>query len=215
MTAGDPQQIGQVIVLNGVPRAGKTSIAEEIQRAFPGVWMNLGVDNHIKATPESLRPGVGLRPGGRVDPQIEEMVPTLYAALYDSVRAHALHGLNVVMDAKHHDSYTLPRGYILPDCARRMKGIPVLFVGVTCALDEIWQRLEKTWGRTRENANPDAIAAIELGQTVTHEHDYDLVVDTTHRSTVDCVASIRELLEQPPRPTAFERLAEKALQDGP
>ena len=98
------QRTGQVIVLNGVPRAGKTSIAEEIQRTFPGVWMNLGVDNHIKATPEILRPGVGLRPGGQIDPKIEEMVPVLYAALYDSVRAHAINGLNVVMDSKHHDA---------------------------------------------------------------------------------------------------------------
>ena len=215
MAAEPPQQIGQVIVLNGVPRAGKTSIAEEIQRSFPGVWMNLGVDNHIKATPESLRPGVGLRPGGQVDPKIEEMVPTLYAALYDSVRAHALHGLNVVMDAKHHDSYIQPRGYLLPDCARRMAGIPVLFIGVTCALEEIWKRLEKTWGRTRENADPHQLAAIELGQTVTHEHDYDLMVDTTQRTALDCAAEIRELMQNPPEPTAFERLANSVPQDLP
>ena len=210
-----PQQVGQVIVLNGVPRAGKTSIAEEIQRTFPGVWMNLGVDGHIKATPESLRPGVGLRPGGKVDPKIEAMVPVLYAALYDSVRAHALQGLNVVMDAKHHDSYTRPRGNILPDCARRMAGVPVLFVGVKCSLDEIWQRLAQTWGRTRENARPEEIESIELGQTVTHLHDYDLVVDTTDRSSADCAASIRSLMQNPPEPTAFERLAGAAAQDLP
>ena len=197
---------GRVIVLNGVPRAGKTSIAREIQQQFPGVWMNLGVDNHIQATPDALKPGVGLRPGGRVDPKIEAIVPGLYAALYDSVRAHALHGLNVVMDAKHHDSYIEPRGDMLLDCARRLEGIETLFIGVRCSLEQIWERLEQTWGLTRDTAGADQIAAIELGQTVTHEHDYDLVVDTTERSTADCTAAIRTLLEHPPSPSAFERL---------
>lgn len=199
-------QTGQVIVLNGVPRAGKTSIAREIQQSFPGVWMNLGVDNHIQATPDALKPGVGLRPGGKVDPKIEAMVPVLYAALYDSVRAHALHGLNVVMDAKHHDSYIQPRGDMLLDCARRLEGIQTLFVGVTCSLEQIWLRLEQTWGQTRDNADANQITAIELGQTVTHEHDYDLVVDTTERSTADCTAAIRALFDHPPSPSAFERL---------
>ena len=169
--------------------------------------MNLGVDNHIKATPEALRPGVGLRPGGQVDPKIEEMVPVLYAALYDSVRAHALNGLNVVMDSKHHDAYTKPRDYILPDCARRMAGVSVVFVGVQCSIDEIWARRERTWGHSAATATPDVVASVELGQIVTHQHEYDLVLDTTQRSPSECAYEIRKLVASPPTPTAFERLA--------
>lgn len=201
------KRIGQVIILNGVPRAGKTSIAEEIQRTFPGVWMNLGVDNHIKATPKALRPGVGLRPGKQIDPKIEQMVPVLYAALYDSVRLHALNGLNVVIDSKHHDSYIEPRGYILPDCARRMAGVSVLFIGVKCSLDEIWARRERTWGHSASTADSDVVASVELGQTVTHQHEYDLIVDTTDRPSNECASEIQALALKPPSPTAFERLA--------
>ena len=56
---------GQIVILNGVPRSGKSSIAEEIQESFEGPWMNLGVDpfkEHI--TPQRYSPAIGLRPGG-------------------------------------------------------------------------------------------------------------------------------------------------------
>ena len=33
---------GQIVILNGTPRAGKSSIAAVIQETFPGPWMKLG-----------------------------------------------------------------------------------------------------------------------------------------------------------------------------
>ena len=41
---------GQVI-LSGAPRTGKSAIAVVIQQEFDGVWMNLGVDLFMQATP--------------------------------------------------------------------------------------------------------------------------------------------------------------------
>ena len=35
---------GRIVILNGAPRAGKSSIAAVVQETFDGVWMNLGVD---------------------------------------------------------------------------------------------------------------------------------------------------------------------------
>jgi hypothetical protein len=32
---------GQVVILNGAPRSGKSSIVAAIQEGFPGVWTNL------------------------------------------------------------------------------------------------------------------------------------------------------------------------------
>jgi chloramphenicol 3-O phosphotransferase len=34
----------QIVILNGTPRSGKSSIAAVIQATFDGLWMNLGVD---------------------------------------------------------------------------------------------------------------------------------------------------------------------------
>ena len=55
---------GRIVVLNGAPRSGKSSIAAAIQGRVPGDWVNLGVDAFNRTMPEHLRPGIGLRPGG-------------------------------------------------------------------------------------------------------------------------------------------------------
>ena len=50
---------GWVVVLNGAPRSGKSSIAAVIQETFDGPWMNLGVDVFSRqVTPPRYRPGI-------------------------------------------------------------------------------------------------------------------------------------------------------------
>ena len=95
---------GQILILNGTPRSGKSSIIEDIQRTFDGVWINLGVDHSMLTTPEHFHPGIGLRPGGE-RPDLEPLVVNLYRALYASIAAHSREGLNVAVDVGHHESY--------------------------------------------------------------------------------------------------------------
>src|SRR5215470_10986561 len=85
---------GQIVILNGTPRSGKSSIATVIQNTFEGVWMNLGVDRFKQMTPERFQPGIGLRPGGE-RPDLEPLVVILYRAMYDAIAAHSRLGLNV------------------------------------------------------------------------------------------------------------------------
>jgi chloramphenicol 3-O phosphotransferase len=120
---------GQIVILNGAPRSGKSSIVAVIQDTFDGVWMNLGVDRFMQMTPERYLPGIGLRPGGE-RPDLEPIVVVVFRAMYESIAAHSRLGLNVVVDVGHHDAYSEPRG-ILPDCARRLTGLPVLSVAFT------------------------------------------------------------------------------------
>src|SRR5579871_1151105 len=54
---------GRIVILNGAPRSGKSSIAAAIQHTFGGCWMNLGVDRSREMTPARFQPGIGLRPG--------------------------------------------------------------------------------------------------------------------------------------------------------
>src|SRR5437016_73175 len=125
---------GTIVVLNGAPRSGKSSIAAAMQETFDGPWMNLGVDVYARhVTPERYRPGIGLRPGGERQ-DLESLVPLFYDALYESIAAHSRLGLNVVADVGHHDGYATPRN-ILAGCAQRLGGLPVLFVGVRCPIE--------------------------------------------------------------------------------
>ena len=114
---------GQIVILNGAPRSGKSSIAAVIQNTFAGVWMNLGVDRFKQMTPERYQPGIGLRPGGERR-HLEPLIVILYRAMYQAIAHHSRLGLNVVVDVGRRRAYSVPRG-ILPKCARQLRGLPV------------------------------------------------------------------------------------------
>jgi chloramphenicol 3-O phosphotransferase len=204
---------GQIIILNGAPRSGKSSIAAVIQETFDGVWMNLGVDvfgPHV--TPERYRPGIGLRPGGERQ-DLEPLVPVLYAAMYESIAAHSRLGLNVVVDVGHHDAYAIPR-HILTDSARRLAGLPVLFVGVRCPIEVIMERRHVPQpGREQMylRGTPDdpIPAPVQRWQDEVHKPGvYDLEVDTSLLTPEQCAEVIRTRLDDGPPGSAFQQLAE-------
>ncbi|MFO1141992.1 MAG: hypothetical protein U1E59_06295 [Amaricoccus sp.] len=198
---------GRIVVLNGAPRSGKSSIAAALQARPDEVWINLGVDLFMTATPPRLRPGIRLRPGAEL-PEVAALVPTLYAALYEAVAATSRLGLDVVVDVGHHEGGAAPG--ILADCARRLAGLPALLVGVRCPLDTIM---------ARRRAAPDGYAVAAEGapvpepvlawQRAVHAHGhYDLELDTALMTAHACAAAILERLRGGiPRPSALERLA--------
>jgi chloramphenicol 3-O phosphotransferase len=197
---------GRIVILNGTPRSGKSSIVAVIQDTFDGVWMNLGVDGFLRMTPDSYMPGMGLRPGGERQ-DLEPLVQTLYRALYESIAAHSRLGLNVVVDVGHHDAYAVPRG-ILPDCARLLSGLPVLFVGVHCTLETIMERRRNTGWSTGSPPDASIPRPVRLWQREVHIPGiYDLEIDTSVLDPESCAAAIRQHLDHGPPPSAFQRLA--------
>ena len=209
MTVADPPAPGRIVILNGAPRSGKTSIAAAIQETFDGPWVTLGVDAHMSSVmPRRYSPGIGLRPGGE-RPDLEPLVVQFYAALYESIAAHSRLGLNVVSDFGHHDAFSVSRG-ILPACARRLSGLPALLVGVRCPIDVILERRRSTgWGENRSAGFSESGA--ERWQREVHKLGiYDLEVDTSVMSPDQCAAAIRQRLDTGPPPTAMERLSAMA-----
>ena len=205
---------GTAVVLNGVPRSGKSSIASAIQRMSREPWMNLGADRFIDITPERLRPGIGLRPAGIADrpggerPDLEPLIPIMYDALYASIAAHLRLGLNVVADVAHHDDYAELSG-ILYDCARRLEGLKTYFVGVRCSAEIVWRRRRETWLRGQDiPAEAPVPELVRIWDREVHRPGiYDLEVDTTKSSAEACACEILEHIETGPRPDAFRRLA--------
>jgi chloramphenicol 3-O phosphotransferase len=188
---------GQIVILNGAPRSGKTSIAQALQEDGSLVWVNLGVDASNNSLPERFRPGIGLRPGGE-RPDLEELVVALYAALWDSVAAYAVLGLNVVVDVGMHDDYSVPR-HIVRDAARRLEGSSVLVVGVRCPIAVIWNRRRESWAQGLESADDETVAAVERWQSAVHDSfEYDLEVDTASWAPARCADAIVARLAGPP-----------------
>jgi chloramphenicol 3-O phosphotransferase len=197
---------GQIVILNGAPRSGKTSIVAAIQRTFDGPWMNLGVDVFVREiTSPRYRPGMGLRPG-EPDHPVAPLVPAFYAALYDSIAAHSRAELNVVVDVGHYDAA------ILGDSARRLAGLPVLFVGVRCPIEVIMARRNAGQpGReeryvTGSEAEPVPAPVLRWQNDVHVPGIYDLEVDTSAQGPDECAAAIRGRLDSGPG-SAFAQLA--------
>ncbi|MGH2377508.1 MAG: chloramphenicol phosphotransferase CPT family protein [Candidatus Limnocylindria bacterium] len=193
---------GWIVVLNGAPRSGKSSIAAVVQETFDGVWMNLGVDVFARqVTPKRYQPGMGLRPGEEAHP-LYPLQPALYAAFYGSLAGHSRAGLNVVADVGHH------RRDILIDCARQLEGLPTLFVGVRCPPDVIMRRRNAaSAGVYATGAVDDPPPPVRLWQTAVHDPGrYDLEVDTSVLSPEECATAIRQRLQERPG-TAFAEIA--------
>lgn len=199
---------GTIVILNGAPRAGKSSIAAAVQADLPGHWINLGVDAQNRALPQSLLPGIGLRPGGE-RPDLEPMLQGLFVALYQSIAAHARQGFNVVVDIGHHDAYSRPLG-ILPQCARLLAGLDVLFVGVRCPVETIMARRNADPGSLYAKG-PGVPAPVQRWQDAVHVPGlYDLELNTATMTPGECVSAIARALEQRAQPTAFAQLAARA-----
>lgn len=191
---------GSVVVLNGMPRSGKSSIAKALQGATDRPWVNLGLDHHIRTLPAWLSPGAGLRPyavahaGSEEERErlrrVEDHVPRLYAAMYASAAAHARRGLDVVMDVGHHGAYSRELT-IWADCLGELDGLTFLLVGVQCPLEVVWERRGATWGQRRGEVDEGVVAAVEQGQARIHSGlDYDLVVDTSVMTPDECATAI-------------------------
>jgi chloramphenicol 3-O phosphotransferase len=195
---------GRIVILNGAPRAGKSSIVAAVMTRMPGRWINLGVDEMRRRTPEALQPGIGLRPGGE-RPDLETDIVRLYAQLYDDIARNARAGFDVVVDVGHHDWYSRPLG-ILAASARQLEGLPVLFVGVHCPLEVIM---------ARRNAAPEGYAAgpgvpepVRRWQQAVHQPGiYDLEVDTSALTPEQAADAVAAALADPPQPGAFKQLA--------
>lgn len=185
---------GQIVVLNGAPRSGKTSIARALQAASPEPWLNLGVDAWVRAALRHHRPGIGLRPGGE-RPDLEPVVEASYLALYDAVAATARRGLHVVADVEHHDRFSRPLR-ILPRVARRLADLPVLLVGVRCPIEEIMRRRDADPVAHAAGGDDGAVPTpVARWQDAVHDPGiYDLEVDTSTATPASCAGAILDRL---------------------
>lgn len=203
MILNERPEYGQIVILNGVPRSGKSSIARAIQEQIDGLWMGIGVDLMMQATPARYLPGIGLRPGGE-RPDLEPVVSLQYKAMYESIAAHSRLGFNVVVDVGHHDSYSVPLG-ILQRCAQVLTGFPVIFVGIHCPIDVIVERRRLT-GWKEQDVSPSS--PIVRWQNEVHKPGiYDLELDTSLHTALECAVIIRNHLVRSSPASAFQRIA--------
>jgi chloramphenicol 3-O phosphotransferase len=200
--------IGTIVLLNGAPRSGKSSIVKAVQETLAGTWINLGVDVAMSAMPQHLKPGLGLRPGGE-RPDLEPLVQQQYGALFDSIAAHARADLNVVSDFGIHDFYSKPLG-ILADAVRRLDGLPVLFVGIRAPIEVIMARRNAdSQGGYYETGSVPPLT-VTRWDAVHEPGVYDLEIDTSQMTPEQAAERIRALMGDWPAKTAFDELRSRS-----
>lgn len=192
------EPLGQIIILNGAPRSGKTSIAHAIQTHWDGIWMNIGVDGHMRMLPERLRPGIGLRPGGE-RPDLEAHLPALYGAWFEAIAAHSRRGINVVADFGIHDGHAGSL-HLMENGLKLLEGLPHLVVCVTCPLAEIMKRRAADSDPSHHYVKASADDPVPLPVARWQEYirraaDYDLTLDTSVLTPLECAAIIEDRLQ--------------------
>lgn len=188
---------GRIVILNGAPRSGKSSLARAIQESLAGTWLNTGVDSFMAALPPAIMPGIGLRPGGEW-PDLEASVAELYDLLFSTIALQARAGFDVVADLGMHEDYAVPLG-ILDRAAARLGPLGGLLIGIDCDLDEIMRR---------RNADPqggfyatgtEAPPPVRRWQEAVHRSkSYDLRLDMGRLTPEAGVKEIAALLAAPP-----------------
>jgi chloramphenicol 3-O phosphotransferase len=195
------------VILNGVPRSGKSSVARAIQDLEPGDWVNIGVDSEIALLPDELKPGIGLRPNlvpGQVErPDLEPLIPEMYLSMYRKVVES---GRKVVVDVGHHDGLSLRQNSLIL-CARLLveSRIPAWIFGIACPVDVVRSRRE----RTGMVASDEMLIRWEV--EVHRPGIYDARFDSSVLSSDEIALEIMGCLRS--TPSAVKRISELELAD--
>jgi chloramphenicol 3-O phosphotransferase len=190
---------GRIIYLNGTSSAGKSTIAAALQEILEEPYLHLGIDTFLRMLPQRYRPGGpegpswALLPDGGVRPVPGDVARRLRSGMYHAVGALVRAGNNMILDD------VINGRDALVEAVELLREYDVLFVGVHCPLVILEER-----ERAREERRPGTARGMLVGA---HAHGlYDLEIDTSAASPMECAAQIKRRLQEGPAPTAFRQL---------
>lgn len=209
MALGDAPRTGRVVILNGAPRSGKSSLARAIQSTVPGIWLNTGVDSLMATVPPALMPGIGLRPGGE-RPDLEPTVAKLYDLLFVTIRMQAEAGFDIVADLGMHEDYSVALG-ILARAAHALGPLGALLIGIDCELEEIMRRRNAdSQGGFYATGDIAPSPVLRWQDAVHRDKSYDLRLDMGILSPEIGAERIVSLLDDPPHRPVLSTFTQKS-----
>jgi chloramphenicol 3-O-phosphotransferase len=174
---------GKIIFLNGVSSSGKTTLAKFLQEQLPEPFFHLSGDMFCNAVSNKY---------WKTDPL--SICLKALSGFHHTIKTFSDLGFNVIADTVLQNNLNS-----LDECIALLHNHPVLFVHVTCPVDEL-RRREKIRG-DRE------IGQAEIQLPILDPQDtYDITVDTYNLSVEECSERIMELLKCPDKFTAFKAL---------
>jgi chloramphenicol 3-O phosphotransferase len=182
-------QKGKIIFLNGVSSSGKTTLSKTLQERFPDQYFLLPIDIINEISPPKNSHSYDVR--FKADPK------PVMSAFFSCAKAFSDNGLNVIVDT----IFTIDAHFALNNCLNVFPDFdyPVLFVHVTCPLEEL---------RRREKERGDR--PIGWGESLLFKLDpqdmYDISIDTYNNTKEECADRIIEVMGDMDKYTSFKTL---------
>ena len=177
---------GRILLLNGAPSSGKTTLARAIQAASGQPLWHRSLDDFRAGYPE------------RFWQSDDGALFTLVLHGYlSALRSLADTGVHLIAEAV----ITPARADMYLDTLR---GTPVMFVGVRCALPVAQARELARTDRARQVVDLD-VPAFEA----VHRHTYDMEVDTMSTNVHEQAKRVLNAFEATPHPTAFDAMRKR------
>jgi len=180
---------GNIVLLNGVTSAGKSTLSRELQAAFdePYYYVALDTFNDVLCPFSAGK-------GKFQDPEIMNKAVSVMHLL---IRDFSQKGLNVVVDHILCDD-----GNWFYDCVDVLHEYPVMFVRVDCDRDELFRR-----ARNRGYTTPERLNQIDQQLAKIHKHGiYDVTVSTSANTIEENVTIIKQALSKRNEWSAFKKL---------
>ena len=199
---------GTVILLNGCSSAGKTTLAQAIQRRSREPVQYIALDQFRDGMPGRYR-GMNSQPGepgalglnvvprnGQTVLEFGDVGHAVLRGMRRAIAAFAASGMDLVVD-----DLILEHGF-LRDYLAALEGLRVVFVGVRCDLATV---------NARERARPGRFPGTAAAHYAQVHRDcvYDVEVDTGKASARQCADEVLAVVEAHRPPTAFAQLRER------
>ena len=204
---------GNIIFLDGTSSSGKSGIAKALQEILDDYYVHTGIDHYMERIPGKFHLlSDGKNPfttegllwvspdGGKhiTEIRIGPAAFRLYSGMYRAYARLATMGINLIID----DVIYEPR--VLKEAVSILHPFKVLFVGVKCPFEIAEQR---------EQARGDrSLGLVRAHYDLVHAHGiYDLEIDTSIMTSLECANQIKNRLQNGPTPEAFQSL-QRSLQ---
>jgi chloramphenicol 3-O phosphotransferase len=182
---------GKVILLNGTSSSGKTSIAKSLQEILDEPFLNFPIDFFInfyigtlpkRFFPPPVRSNLSFKEGLDFRDREEHFIKLL-SGFHQCIVALSRTGINLIID------HVLETKLMLEHCVETLCGLPVLFVGIQCPLEELKKREKERKDRTQGMAENQ----IELVHKYTIYH---IQVDSSVSNPMECARKIKTALNE-------------------
>ena len=164
---------GNIIFLNGVSSAGKSTLAKALQAQLTTPYFLLANDMFCDMAPETFM---------TKDTAAATCLQALHG-MHQAIRAFSDAGIDVIVD-----HVMLTTDDTMEDCVRLLHDHPVLFVHVVCPLEELRRREIQRGDRDIGQAESQLLQ-------LNPQDTYDITVDTHAETPQVCAARVIEALD--------------------